>query len=665
MRTSWLIPILLVAACGARPASLAPPAGPLDGYVIDSDGPVANADVTLVATTPEPCPCGETDTSMYVDPNSIPSCACPAAYARWRERLAACNAPATLATTRTDARGHWSLAAPSRGATLAVASGDRATWLAIPATRQRIALALGRAVSPRFRIAAPAVRGALLFDDGHCVALRAEGDRWTTVSPVPAQDAVLVVEAPGYAPAIRAWDGDDDVDLPMFRDHPIAGRCEPTARTAELANPYQQLRVPVKRGAYRFEHVVGTHSQIQCVGADDTRSQWVYLPENGEPTEAFDDGLPSTASCDAASRVVVTDLDGAPIADARVALDTDPGTSYASFHEGTGITDARGIACIEDLASGGELAVTAPDARGGACAGSASVIVPRAAGQRPSEPVRVKLSLRHIERATWRGRVVSTEGVPIPHAYIRLDNISIPARAGAEACDVSNGGDFFWTAADGTFELRDVVRGTAEVEIGHDWFTPLKTQIEVPSASRDLRLDRGARWTGRLLDPEGRMIESCDVVVEERSSRIVTGTCSARGFELKHLSPGHWKGHVRVQRHPLGTFRTLAVEVTIAAGEHHVEDVRWPAGAAITGIVVDAAGKPVPGARLTALPKGTEPRVSQFQPTEVMLEADATGHFAFLHLVPGTWTIRGDLRAPKRAERDLATGTKDVRFVVP
>jgi hypothetical protein len=219
------------------------------------------------------------------------------------------------------------------------------------------------------------------------------------------------------------------------------------------------------------------------------------------------------------------------------------------------------------------------------------------------------------------------------------------------------------TGPDGRFELPLLPNGRLRFFVQHDWYAAREIELPLPSSEREIELDRGVSWTGRVLDPDGKVIDDCTLFLTLSDQRLLTATCSAQGFSFGTLAPGSAKLSVRVQKHALGTYRSLDQTIEIKPGSSLVRDIRWPRGETIAGRVVDGSGAPIAGARLTALPKGTPEAFDRFVAGEVMLEADQDGRFTFRHLAPGMWTIRGDRRARRHTSLDIKTGTSNVKFV--
>ena len=431
---------------------------------------------------------------------------------------------------------------------------------------------------------------------------------------------------------------DDSAELRatlLFED----GRCVPFRRAGTNA---WVAAAPVPR-AEAWPTLV-----VEAAGVEPIVQEWYQAEEELELELLDPDPTDSVVSYrtwrHGCREVEVVDLEGRPIAGASVVFDPRPNVN--GLVHGGGDTDEHGRTCVEAVGAGGELIAHPPGDRGGWCAGEARLLVTAA---HRTGPIRIVLPMRALERATGRGRLVSPEGIPIAGAQITAG--SQPSET--PGCSTGAGASTT-TRVDGSFELPPLPRGAVTLLIQHDWYTEREVTIAVPGPERPIVLDRGFTWTGRVLDPDGTNIERCELFLHQPGDRHRTATCSPTGFTFTRLVPGEAKVQVRIDQHALGQHRTLERTLRLT-GPRRRDDLRWSAGETIAGRVVDAGGAPIAGARLTALPKGTEPLSNRFHPDEVMVEADGDGRFVFRHLRPGVWTIRGDLRAPTQATMDLPT----------
>lgn len=667
MRASFLAvlaAIALLGACsrGAPPATPAPPSEAIDATVVGPDGPVPGAVVRLLALAPAPCPCA-TQLEPHDSGDAVPECACPAALASMRERFARCDASSALVgEVHADARGNVRIAAPPQVTALEVVGSAGLLWLPRPPAAAPIALSLATAERPRIRISgmgsarAPSVRGAVLYDDGHCVPLVRAGDAWVPSTPLPDFEgaaATLVVEAAGYATKVMPLYQDDvHIELPPAR--PITGTCD--GATVRLENPFQQLVAKVDASKqFSIAGALAMNGTVTCwADAQTVVDEWDYVPGEQLASGGMVYGGLMSAPC---TDVKVIDAANRPVADADVTFMRPMGGAMSSGTSAT--TDARGIACVDGVGDDGEITVTAPQHAGGQCAGETQFDVERQHLQ--SSPIVVRLRIQPVTGTSLRGRVLAADGTPIAHARVATTNIDAQA---TQACEP--GGDATTTALDGSFVLSRLPRGRITLGVEHEWFTPRELTVTHDGSAHDIKLERGGRWTGRLLDPDGAPIERCFMSLQLVGARTLYASCSAGAFTFRTLTPGPAKLRVKLENHrALGTFRALEQTIQLGAGAHRREDVQFPRGQDITGRIVDARGHAIPRGELSAIPAGSQRPGGRLHEQEVQIVADEHGRFAFRDMTPGTWRLGGIGRTYTQATLDVATGTRDAVFVVP
>jgi hypothetical protein len=173
-----------------------------------------------------------------------------------------------------------------------------------------------------------------------------------------------------------------------------------------------------------------------------------------------------------------------------------------------------------------------------------------------------------------------------------------------------------------------------------------------------------------VLDPDGRPVTDCKVSAKVAGTVFAASPNSAGTFSLRHLPAGEVEVAVwSEEKSQLGA-RMLTMKVGIARNEHRDRDLSWPKGVTLGGTIVDQNGTPIPEARLSALPRGSERRPSEFHPKEVVVRADGGGHFRFRHLAVGPWVIEGDLRGGLKGKLgkldiEALTDRDGLRLVVP
>lgn len=200
------------------------------------------------------------------------------------------------------------------------------------------------------------------------------------------------------------------------------------------------------------------------------------------------------------------------------------------------------------------------------------------------------------------GTVTDDEGKPFPGATVRV---------------YREGSKDPWTAtsdAKGFYSVRGVPPGEARVEVRAKGRVAVEGDVKVPTtglALFDAKLEAGVRYTGKVVDVRGAAVAGARVTAKEderesssaffvvrtaESDAVTTGADGA--FALDGLAP---RGrYTVVVRHP----RFLTAELPglngeagggVEAIEVLLEDAAW-----VSGTVVDAAGKPVVGARILA-----------------------------------------------------------------
>jgi protocatechuate 3,4-dioxygenase beta subunit len=187
--------------------------------------------------------------------------------------------------------------------------------------------------------------------------------------------------------------------------------------------------------------------------------------------------------------------------------------------------------------------------------------------------------------------------------------------AGAEALVAQVEPKGAWRAttdAKGTFTVKGVPQGEASVVLRAKSRIPVETKVQVPAkglVAADAVLRLGVRFAGKVTDMRGAPIAGARVeptLVDEKGNAVATNVPAfLRGsfvsgadgsFVVDGLAPGN--RYTLVLSHP--HFKdSLQPGLAAAAGGGHdaldpvMEDAAW-----ISGVVVDADGKPVAGAQV-------------------------------------------------------------------
>src|SRR5262249_9777153 len=150
-----------------------------------------------------------------------------------------------------------------------------------------------------------------------------------------------------------------------------------------------------------------------------------------------------------------------------------------------------------------------PFDQGGQCAGEAEVAVTE---QTLKRPIRVVLRTTPLQRSRFRGRLLSPEKLPIVGAHVVAERVE---PAGQSECTSDGGVDVSGTSGpDGAFELPPLPHGKVKLKVEHRWYPARQVEVAVPSREREIVLDRGLAWSGRVLDPDGKMIDHCELFLK-------------------------------------------------------------------------------------------------------------------------------------------------------
>lgn len=664
--------------------ALPPPT--LTAWVLDADGPVADASVQLVALPDGACPCS-TEETLEPFGNAYPTCNCPSALERLRERLDRCGRETrVLFRTKSDGSGRVEIPLRSNATAIEVSSPQGIAWVAIPETTREIALELQPIQAPRVTLSLPAaspadleVRGALFFQDGHCVPLGKQEDLWLPIAPVtraPDDEAIVLFDAPGYAPAVASWYGGLEALALSLGWHEVGDVCSDemvgvgpaVGATVTYQAPLFHARTTTDaRGRFSFRGVPHRPALVECRHREKVLAQWWFDPDRaswgrtaGAATSDDLDALgpdahgwqpgQEYAHC---HLIEVVDSKGKAVEGARV-------IQWLSQMGLSETTDIHGRTCMRGLPYGGKLSVQAPELLGGPYAGSVeTVIAPWSPTSGKPPRTLIRLKIEPVHRATFRGRLVTPEGLPVAGGHVYLDSIALARDpTGGEGVGV---GRWATTEQDGTFDFGLVPMGTARLLIHHPWYAEKNLDTRVSTEIEDFTLERGASWSGTISSPEGERIKDCRLFLRQPpSQRLFSSKCPE--FSFRGLSPGSTELKVSVHDHPVLADRQLTLKTDIKNSEARRSNVRWPAGATIAGEVVDESGRPRAGVSIWVVPKD-HPRAepNRAEPGRVSMRTDKQGRFSFRHLEPGTWVLSGHPGPPKDLE--VETGTTDLRVI--
>jgi protocatechuate 3,4-dioxygenase beta subunit len=338
--------------------------------------------------------------------------------------------------------------------------------------------------------------------------------------------------------------------------------------------------------------------------------------------------------------VHVLDVEGHPV---RVPLSFEPDPLEMQSDLGTG---DDGVAEFPSVTPG-EYVVTAFAA--GAPEATASVVV--------HETETVQATLRFVRGATIEGIVVDERGAPVPSVHVRAH------RPGGATQPES--GDMVFPGPDGEFLLNGLRRGPHVVDL-LDRPDVAPVAIDVGTDRERVRIvaPRPASVRIRLLHDD-RPVESFGVIA---SIRPVSG---GKPAELLDGSPGGiGNGAFLLRPIPAGV-HVLQVSswqlapytsppFTLAPGERaDLGEIRLDAGVELTGRVLDAAGAPIPGAKV---------RVGEISGGVYRLsEVAAAGMFRLVHMALGrtTLVVTAPEFAPATIEADVAADAAPLVIRLP
>jgi hypothetical protein len=274
------------------------------------------------------------------------------------------------------------------------------------------------------------------------------------------------------------------------------------------------------------------------------------------------------------------------------------------------------------------------------------------------------LKVHPATRSDVHGRVVDGGGHGVEGAKARLLRASW--KSGKEDCTVSPEIEAV-SVGDGAFVLRNVPHGTATFVVKHAGYAEREVELNVPGPLPDLTLEAGTTWKGRILRPDGSVLESCQIwlaTIQPPASR--EATCSPAGFVLDHLPPARAELTVSTRKggDPQLGARVLKQEVQIQPVEHWQQDYRWPSGEAIAGRIVTPDGVPIPDAGVFAEPA----RIAGLRDGSgygVGTRSDRDGRFAFRHLLAsGDWVLELRAAGHRTIRVKVKTGSMDVVVTV-
>ncbi|WNG56814.1 carboxypeptidase regulatory-like domain-containing protein [Archangium gephyra] len=371
-----------------------------------------------------------------------------------------------------------------------------------------------------------------------------------------------------------------------------------------------------ERGHFSFEGLTtAVGYQVTAHHGGLMGSERVFFPsskEDGTPSPLSKELTVELGTALAALEGVVRDERGQPVAEAVIKLYAGSGCVVSRY---LAKTDTQGVYHLGPLPPARvSLSVSSPDG----CL-FASHEETLSAGTRTLD-----LTLEFVPRV--EGILVDARGQPVEG-----EHLSLLTRPGEPAWSISDK-----SGPGGRFSLRAFRPGPLLLRVGPDSDDDSSNQgvwsQEVPVPAADLRVVISRRPTveGELVDEAGQPVAQALVSLwsSEASSdlELESGTTDARGrFSLIAPRPGRYRVAAELEDNSFAHATARAVDVGPEGAQVRL---RFEAGHALSGIVVDLQGRPVPGAVVGFQSEHRSEMHSRQQP-EVHATTGPDGRFTF------------------------------------
>ncbi|OJT20057.1 hypothetical protein BO221_33250 [Archangium sp. Cb G35] len=489
------------------------------------------------------------------------------------------------------------------------------------------------------------------------------------LGPLPRGEYVLVASHQGTmsrATPLRLHPPDVRQSLPLLAPRTLAGRVlnpegVPVAGAEVSLGRMDERRVFTdERGHFSFEGLTTTLAyQVTAHHGGLMGTQGVFFrspQEDDTPSPLSKEITVKLGTALAELEGVVRDERGQPVAEAVIKLYARSGCMSSAY---LAKTDARGVYHFGPLSpTRVSLSVSSPDGRL-----FASHEETLSAGTRTLD-----LTLEFVPRV--EGILVDARGQPVEGEHLSL---------------LTRPGELAWSISDksgpgGRFSLRAFRPGPLLLRVGPDSDDDSSHQgvwsQEVPVPAADLRVVISRRPTveGELVDEAGQPVAQALVSLwpSEASSNLEleSGTTDARGrFSLIAPRPGRYRVSAELEDNSFAHATARVVEVGPEGAQVRL---RFDAGHALSGIVVDLQGRPVPGAIVGFQSEHRSRRHSRREP-EVHATTGPDGRFTFDSVSgdPAVLSVETEdflLAEPLREDRPewmrLAPSAREVRIVL-
>ncbi|MFU8877753.1 MAG: carboxypeptidase regulatory-like domain-containing protein [Wenzhouxiangellaceae bacterium] len=260
------------------------------------------------------------------------------------------------------------------------------------------------------------------------------------------------------------------------------------------------------------------------------------------------------------------------------------------------------------------------------------------------------------ERGTVLGQVFGPRGEPVADAEVWLSS-SDPR--GYLSTRTNGGGEFRFERV----ETGDAWRLGVNPGSDYQKYVSRSFAISPHNTSHDVQLEASGTGTliGRLIDPEGRVLGRFTMWLRSEDAgggRPMSVASDARGnFEVEEVPAG------RLRLETLSQPRLQAGGIELGPGETRQVEVPLDWGESwLFGQVVDAAGKPVAGARVTL--QWQQQHYGLTSSSHRQAGTDLEGHFNFSNLGARDYSVTVQAPGYQTVRRSLSPGMDEARIVI-
>lgn len=285
------------------------------------------------------------------------------------------------------------------------------------------------------------------------------------------------------------------------------------------------------------------------------------------------------------------------------------------------VTDAGGRASFEDVSGACQVSVWPP--------GSGVVTGTERVGDGDS----TRLVLRLPDTGhRLSGRVFDPLDQPVAGARVAAHRVDGRSQGGLVQA---------WTGADGTFELTGLPAPPYALRVDHPDFAEARLSTDTTDAPLRVSLLEGRAVHGRLIEAGSEAALSDVQVVLQDGDRTWLASSDRGRFEFLNIAPGQYVLSTRSDQHADLQLPWQVLGDGRPQPELELSLVRY---GAIRGEVVDRLGRPVAGARVTAVQVETTATAT----------SDGAGSFELTGLWPGPAELRAEHAGAGLAAADQA-----------